>query len=146
MISIHELLQKKSRQLYAVTATDSVQSALGLLAEMRIGALLVMEGEKLVGILSERDCALKVALPGKQAADTHVSDVMTKTVVTVNPQQSLEECMKEMNTRDIRHLPVVEDGKVIGMVSVGDVSKELLREKADLIQVMESYVSRGFRL
>jgi CBS domain-containing protein len=146
MISIHELLEKKPRQIYSVHEGDKVSGALGLLAEMRIGAVLVMNGEKLVGILSERDCALRVTLPGKRADETPVADVMTRNVVTVDPKESLEDCLKQMNARDIRHLPVVEGDKVVGMVSIGDVSKELLREKLDLITYMESYVNRGFRL
>jgi CBS domain-containing protein len=146
MISIHELLEKKQRQVYSVHESDKVSSALGLLAEMRIGAVLVMDGEKLVGILSERDCAIKVCLPGKRADETSVADIMTRTVVTVEPKDSLETCMQQMNDRDIRHLPVVDGGKVVGMVSIGDVSKELLREKLELISYMETYVNRGFRL
>jgi len=146
MISIQQLLGKKSQDLHRVGPSDSVLSALELLADNKIGALVVMEGDKLVGILSERDCAFKVARRGRSASETRVSEVMSSDVVTVDPRKTLEQCMTEMNERDIRHLPVVDEGRVVGMVSIGDVSKELMREKAELIAYLETYVNRGFRL
>jgi CBS domain-containing protein len=146
MITLKDLLAAKSTELFTAHADDVVASTLNVLAERKIGALLVMDGDKLVGIISERDCAIKVALPGRQASDTKVSEIMTRSVFTVDPTTTLEECMTLMNDKDIRHLPVVESSRVIGMVSIGDVSKELMKEQRQLILQMEEYVRRGFRL
>jgi CBS domain-containing protein len=103
-----------------------------------------MDGPRLVGIMSERDCALKVALPGRRAEETRVSEIMTHTVVTVEPGQPLEDCMQQMTERDIRHLPVLDQGRVIGMVSIGDVVKETLKQQRYLIQQLESYIGGGY--
>ncbi len=97
-----------------------------------------------MGIVSERDCAIRVALPGKRADETRVKDVMTSNVITVDPSKTLEECMKQMNDRDIRHLPVVVGGAVIGMVSIGDVSKQMLKQQHLLIQQLETYIRGGY--
>jgi CBS domain-containing protein len=146
MINIKDLLAAKSSDLLTAHPGDSVSAALKVLEQRKIGALIVMDGDKLVGILSERDCAIKVALPGRQASDVRVSEIMTSTVITVDPAQTLEACMTVMNDKDIRHLPVLESGRVIGMVSIGDVSKELMKEQHQLILQLEAYVHRGFRL
>ena len=144
MITIKALLEAKSRELFSVSATNLAAEALELLAKHKIGALMVMDGERLVGIVSERDFAIKVALPGKNVHETRVGEVMTGSVITVDPKQSLEDCMQQMNDRDIRHLPVVEAGKVIGMVSIGDVSKEMLKQQQQMIRQFESYISGGY--
>jgi CBS domain-containing protein len=145
MITIRQLLEAKSRELFTTTATEPVSAALTVLAQKKVGALLVMEGERLVGILSERDCAIKVALPGKKAEDIRVGEIMTSTVITVDPTKTLEACMQQMNDRDIRHLPVLDEGKVIGMVSIGDVSKEMLKYQHQLIGQLEQYIRGGYR-
>jgi CBS domain-containing protein len=144
MITIRQLLASKSSELFTIAATDSVAAALGVLAGRKIGALLVMDGRQLVGILSERDCAIKVALPGKRADETLVSEIMTRTVITIDPSQPLEECMQQMTDRDIRHLPVMDEGQVIGMVSIGDVVKETLKQQRHLIQQLESYIRGAY--
>lgn len=144
MITIKALLEAKSRELFSVGATHLAAEALELLAKHKIGALMVMDGERLVGIVSERDFAIKVALPGKNAREIRVGEVMTGAVITVDPKQSLEDCMQQMNDRDIRHLPVVEGGKVIGMVSIGDVSKEMLKQQQQMIRQFESYIRGGY--
>ena len=146
MITIKDLLAAKSSDLFTAKPNDDVASALAVLQSRKIGAVMVMEGEKLAGILSERDCAIKIALPARLATETKVHEIMTSTVITVNPSVTLEECMDLMNTKDIRHLPVIENGGVIGMVSIGDVSKELMKEQRQLIMQLETYVNRGFRL
>ena len=146
MINIKDLLAAKSSELHTARPSEPVSGALELLGAKKIGALVVMDGEKLVGILSERDCAIKVALPGRQAVDVLVGEIMTSKVITVDPSKTLEECMTMMNDKDIRHLPVLEDGRVIGVVSIGDVSKELMKEQRQLILQLEAYVHRGFRL
>jgi CBS domain-containing protein len=146
MITIKDLLAAKSSDLFTAQPDDDVASALRQLETRKIGALIVMDGDKLVGILSERDCAIKVALRARLATETRVREIMTSTVVTVDPAVTLEECMTLMNDKDIRHLPVVERGRVIGMVSIGDVSKELMKDQHHLILQLEAYVNRGFRL
>lgn len=144
MITIRQLLATKSQDLYTVSAGDTVAAALELLARHRIGALMVMDGERLEGIVSERDCALKVTLPGRAASSVQVGEIMTRSVITVLPSQPLEDCMQQMTERDIRHLPVVEGGRVVGMVSIGDVVKEVLRQQRYLIQQLESYIRGAY--
>jgi CBS domain-containing protein len=144
MITIKQLLASKSSELFTVAPTDTVSAALAILASRKIGALLVMDGRDLVGIVSERDCAIKVALPGKRADEMLVSEIMTRTVITIDPRQPLEECMQEMTDRDIRHLPVMDDGLVIGMVSIGDVVKETLKQQRHLIGQLESYIRGAY--
>ena len=144
MITIKQLLASKSSELFTISPEDTVTKALAILSARRIGALMVMDGTSLVGILSERDCALKVALPGRRAEETRVSEIMTHTVVTVAPTQPLEDCMQQMTERDIRHLPVMEAGQVVGMVSIGDVVKETLIQQRYLIQQLESYIRGAY--
>ena len=140
MITIRQLLATKSQDLYTVSAGDTVAAALDLLARYCIGALMVMDGEQLEGIVSERDCALKVTMRGRSAGEVRVGEIMTRSVITVLPSQPLEDCMQQMTERDIRHLPVVDGGRVVGMVSIGDVVKEVLRQQRYLIQQLESYI------
>jgi len=144
MITIRQLLATKSQDLYTVSASDTVAAALELLARYRIGALMVMDGEQLEGIVSERDCALKVTMRGRAAAEVEVGEIMTRSVITVLPSQPLEDCMQQMTERDIRHLPVVDGGRVVGMVSIGDVVKEVLRQQRYLIQQLESYIRGAY--
>lgn len=144
MITIRQLLATKSQDLYTVSAGDTVAAALDLLARHRIGALMVMDGEQLEGIVSERDCALKVTMRGRSAAEVRVGEIMTRSVITVLPSQPLEDCMQQMTERDIRHLPVVDGGRVVGMVSIGDVVKEVLRQQRYLIQQLESYIRGAY--
>lgn len=144
MITIRQLLATKSQDLYTVSASDTVAAALELLARYRIGALMVMDGEQLEGIVSERDCALKVTMRGRAASEVQVGEIMTRSVITVLPSQPLEDCMQQMTERDIRHLPVVDGGRVVGMVSIGDVVKEVLRQQRYLIQQLESYIRGAY--
>jgi len=140
MIKVRELLSAKSSELYTVTPEDSVATAMNILAERRIGAVLVIDQGRLVGILSERDCAIKVCLPEAKASATCVRDVMTAAVLTVGPDQPLEDSMELMIARDIRHVPVVEHDRVIGMISIGDVVKEQLKQQRWLIAQLQAYI------
>lgn len=140
MITVRNILLAKPSARHLVTADDTVLTALALLAEHRIGALMVMAGEALVGIVSERDCALKVALHGLRASEVKVGEIMTRDVITIDPAQRLEDCMKEMTARDIRHLPVLENGAIVGMVSIGDVVKAMIREQETHIAYLETYI------
>jgi CBS domain-containing protein len=140
MRPIKQLLAGKTRPIISVSANDTVYDALTVLAEMDIGALLVMDGDEMVGIFSERDYARRVVLQGKTSRDTLVRDVMTQRVVSVLPNQTVAEAMAMMTEIRCRHLPVVENGKVIGVVSIGDLVKEIISEQEFLIQQLETYI------
>jgi len=140
MAKVGDVLAQKEDVLHHVAPKDTVLSALEIMRARRIRAVVVLDEGRLVGIVAERDCALKVLLPGLEAARTTVEQVMTHDVVTVTPTTSLDRCMVEMTTRSIRHLPVVHGARVIGMISVGDVVKETMREQTRHIGYLESYI------
>ena len=141
MTTVAQLLDSKGRYVWSVSPKDFVYDAIKLMAEKGIGALLVMEGNKLVGILSERDYARKVILKGKSSKQTPVDDIMTKDVLFARPEQNIEECMAIMTDKHIRHLPVIEEGKVVGMVSIGDLVKTIIAEQKFTIEQLEHYIS-----
>jgi len=136
-----QLLSDKSYELYSVSPDTMVFDAIKLMAEAKVGALLVLEDEQLVGIVSERDYARKVILESRSSRETHVSDVMTNVVLTVTPEQSIDECLVLMSKHHIRHLPVAENGKPIGMLSVMDVVRNIISEKEQLIDQLEHYIT-----
>lgn len=140
MKTVSQLLQAKNGKVWSVTPESSVFDALKLMAEKNVGALLVMSDRKLQGVLSERDYARKVILLGKSSHDLAVSEIMSDKVVCVGPQQTVDECMALMSGKRIRHLPVLEDGKVIGVLSIGDLVKEVIAEQQLTIQQLESYI------
>lgn len=141
--TVHDVLRKKGSGVIAVSPDDSVFEALQALAENNIGAVLVCDGAQLVGILSERDYARQVILKGKASRDTLVHEIMTTSVVCVHPEHSIEECMALMTDKRFRHLPVVCDGRLLGVLSIGDVVKALLDEQAYRIEQLESYIASG---
>jgi CBS domain-containing protein len=141
MITVRRLLEKKGDAIWSIPPHATVFEALGLMAEKNIGAVLVIEDEVLVGIISERDYARKIILKGKTSMDTLVWEIMTATVVYVNPDQTIEECMALMTEKRIRHLPVFEDDQLIGVVSIGDVVKELISEQEFVIEQLVNYIS-----
>ena len=140
MIRVRQLLDHKGRQVFAIAPGAAVLDAIRLMAERHVGALLVMEGETLRGIVSERDYARKVILMGRSSADTPVRDIMTAAVVTVQPETPVEKCMQIMTERRVRHLPVIEGGRVAGMVSIGDLVKAVIAEQQQHIEQLESYI------
>ena len=140
MITVRQLLDKKGRQIFSIGPGAAVLEAIRLMAERHVGALLVMEGEKLSGIVSERDYARKVILMGRSSADTPVRDIMTVAVVTVQPETPVEKCMQVMTERRVRHLPVIEAGRVVGMVSIGDLVKAVIADQQQHIEQLESYI------
>ena len=140
MKTVRQLLAGKSRPLASIGPDATVLEALKLLAEHDIGALLVTEGGRLVGILSERDYARKVALQGRNSTDTPVREIMTEKVISVSPAQTTEDCMAIMTTKRIRHLPVLDSGKLVGVLSIGDLVKETITDQQDRIQQLESYI------
>ncbi len=140
MKTVSQLLQVKGGGVWSVTPESSVFSALKLMAEKNVGALLVMQGDALRGILSERDYARKVILLGKSSHDLQVREIMSDKVVCVGPKQTVDECMAMMSSKRIRHLPVLEGGKVTGILSIGDLVKEVIAEQQLTIQQLESYI------
>ncbi|MDE2260183.1 MAG: CBS domain-containing protein [Betaproteobacteria bacterium] len=134
MKSVKDLLTTKPGGFWSIAPNVKVIEALRLLAEKNVGALLVMDGDDLVGILSERDYARKVALMDKTSGETSVSDIMVSPVVTVTPRQTQEDCMTIMTEKRMRHLPVVDGGRVVGMLSIGDLVKSVIQEQQETIQ------------
>ena len=140
MKTVQQLLESKRQNLVSVTPSSTVLDALKVMAEKEIGAVIVIEDGHLVGIFSERDYARKVVLQGKASKDTPVREIMTEKVVCVSPDQTIEDCMGLMTDKRIRHLPVLNHKKVIGVISIGDVVKEMLSEKEFVIKQLESYI------
>lgn len=140
MKTVMQLLQVKGREIHSISPDVRVFEALKLMAEKNVGALVVMEGGKLAGILSERDYARKVILLSKSSHDVAVREIMTGRVITVHPRQTVEECMALMTGRRVRHLPVVEGDQLIGVLSIGDLVKEVIAEQEATIKQLESYI------
>ena len=141
MTTIANLLKNKGHEVWSVAPTDLVFDAIKSMAEKGVGALLVMDADKLVGIFSERDYARKIVLEGKSSHDTSVADIMTRDVIRASPDQSIEDCMSVMTENHIRHLPVAEDDQIIGVISIGDLVKVIIVEQKELITQLERYIS-----
>jgi CBS domain-containing protein len=137
----HDILRFKGQTVHSVRPDDTVLAALGVMAGHDIGAVLVLDGDKLVGILTERDYARKVALAGKSSKDSPVRSIMTANVVCVPPNQTVAECMGLMTERRCRHLPVVENGRVVGLVSIGDLVKATIDEQEFTINQLKNYIA-----
>jgi CBS domain-containing protein len=140
MTLVRHLLDRKGRALFSIGPDDPVLDAIKMMADRHVGALLVMRGSELAGIVSERDYARKVVLLGRSSADTPVAQIMTAPVVTVSPEGSVQDCMRLMTERHFRHLPVVEHGRVVGMISIGDLVKAVIEEQQQTIEQLESYI------
>lgn len=136
-----QVLDEKGHEVWSVSADASVYSALEMMAEKNIGAVLVTDDGKPVGILSERDYARKVVLKKRLSRDTEAAEIMTPNPVCVRPDQTMEECMALMTTKRFRHLPVLRDDVVVGLLSIGDVVKSVISEREYLIQQLETYIS-----
>lgn len=141
MKAVVELLKNPDSKFFQVGPSVTVFEALRLLAEYEVGAMPVMDNGKLVGIVSERDYTRKVALQGKNSKETMVADIMTRDVVTVTPKTDTRTCMSLMSQKKIRHLPVVDDSKVIGMISIRDLLDNIIAEQAQTISQLTSYIS-----
>jgi CBS domain-containing protein len=141
MKTVRELLQDKGYDIWSVAPDDSVYDALKLMADKNVGAVLVAEAGNLVGILSERDYARKVILKGKTSKDTPVREIMTEKVVYVRPDQTSDECMAVMTDKRVRHLPVIENGQLIGIISIGDVVKEIISHQEFMLEQLENYIT-----
>jgi CBS domain-containing protein len=140
MKPVQELLKQREGTLWHVHPEDTVFSALQLLAEYEVGALMVMDGGRLVGVISERDYTRKVALQGRSSKDTRVSDIMTSQVLTVTPQTGTRACMALMSERKIRHLPVVDGATVMGMISIRDIMDDIIATHEATIAQLETYI------
>lgn len=138
------LLEHKGRELWTISPAATVFEAIRLMSEKDIGALPVMEGTRLVGIISERDYMSKVMLKGRSSKDTPVGDIMTREVVTVAPDQSVSECMNIITQFRVRHLPVVENGALLGIVSIGDLVRWIIATQRMTIEQLESYIAGGY--
>lgn len=138
---IEVIIKKKGNEVYWIASSATIFEALTLMAEKRIGALVVMNGDELVGIFSERDYARKVILAGRTSRDMKVHEIMSSEVVTVEPHTTVSECMKHMSKRRCRHLPVVEEGKVVALVSVGDLVNWIISAQDHAIHDLEDYIS-----
>ncbi len=139
--TVSGLLEAKPTGVFTVDADDAVRTAIMRMAEHHVGALPVLRGGELVGVISERDYARKVVLMGRSSADTPVSQIMSSPVVTVSPDKTIEHCMRLFTDRRIRHLPVVRDGALIGMVSIGDCVRALLEAQRQEIDELRRYIS-----
>ena len=141
MNKISSILNGKSSELWSVNSDDLVHNAIRLMAEKGIGAVLVIDNEKLSGILSERDYARKIFLENRSSSTAKVSEIMTSNVITITSDNSINECMSMMTENDFRHLPVVENEKILGMVSIGDLVKAVIKEQQFTITQLEQYIS-----
>ena len=137
---IKDILAAKGQEVYTISADATVYEALSLMAEKNVGALVILKGEALAGLISERDYARKVVLKGKFSKDTPVSEIMTGEPVTVTLDHDLEQCMELMTDKRVRHLPVVEEGRLIGIISIGDVVKGIIDHKEFIIQQLQRYI------
>ncbi len=139
--TVRDIVQKKGGEIWTTSSTTTVYDAIGLMGEKNIGALVAVENDEVIGVLSERDYSRKVVLQGRTSRDTLVGDILSRPAITVNCADSIETCMKLMTSRRIRHLPVVEDGKLIGLISMGDLVNWVMQSQRQTIQQLQGYIS-----
>ena len=137
---VRHILERKGRATHSVDPDTTVLDALRKMAEHEVGALLVMKADKVLGVLSERDYARKVALLGRASSDTRVSQIMSSPAVTVTPEDTIDACMRLVTDKRIRHLPVLDKGRVVGVLSIGDLVKSVLGEQRETIEQLEAYI------
>ena len=143
-MKVKHILRQKGTDIYSTSPDETVFNAIKKMSELKIGALLVMDGDKLAGILSERDYRDKVILKGRQSKTTPVKDIMSKQVFCVNTDDEVNLCMKLMTVKKIRHLPVLNDGKLMGVISIGDVVKSVIDKQKVEIDELRDYISSGY--
>lgn len=139
--TVGQLLQEKGQSVWKTAPSTPVFEALGEMAQRNVGALVVVDGERIVGIFSERDYARKIILAGKSSKETPVEEIMTRKVVTVGRSTTVKECLELMTERRVRHLPVVEGDRLVGVVSIGDAVKSIIREQESLIEQLQTYIT-----
>lgn len=141
MTTIRQLLAEKNRELLSIGPNDTVFNAIERMSQNNVGALVVLDGDRLVGIISERDYARSVILKGRSSQKTVVNEIMSTRVICARPEQTVEECMAVMTDKTVRHLPVLEKKQVIGMISIGDLVKSIISGQKFLIEQLEHYIS-----
>ena len=141
MGKVRDILKSKGRAVFSVEPSITVYKAIEQMCEKNIGGLLIVENGNLKGIFTERDYARKLILKGKSSKDTLISELMTKNPITVSPDNTIEDCMGLMSGKRIRHLPVVEDNQLTGMISIGDVVKHIIEEQKSIIEHLEHYIT-----
>jgi CBS domain-containing protein len=141
MRNVNQILDEKGSHVYSVPREAPVLEVIRLMAEQHIGSVLVMQGHDIVGIATERDYARKVILQGRSSADTPVGQIMTSPVVTVLPTDTAQTCMEVMTARKIRHLPVVDDGRLVGLISIGDLVKAVIEDQQQEIAQLQQYIT-----
>jgi len=141
MGTVSNILKTKGNITFSITPDTAVYNALEVMVEKNVSALLVVKNEKLVGIFTERDYARKVILKGKASRETLIEEIMTEDLITVSPDSTIDDCMRLMTSKFIRHLPVVEDGNLVGIISIGDLVKYVIEEQKFIIQNMEHYIT-----
>ena len=141
MANVSDILSKKGNEIFSITPATTVYNALEVMVEKNVSALLVTENNELLGIFTERDYARKIALKGKSSKETMIGDIMTTELITVKPGTDLDECMQLMTTKFIRHLPVKEDGKLLGIISIGDAVRHKIEDQKFVIDNMQQYIS-----
>jgi CBS domain-containing protein len=142
MGKVRNIIQNKGNAVFSVKPDITVYNALELMVDKSIGALLIVDQDKLIGIFTERDYARKLVVKGKASRDTLIREVMTENPITVTLDTSIEECMKIMSDKHIRHLPIAENGKLLGLISIGDVVKYVIEEQKFIIESLEQYISQ----
>jgi len=144
MTNVGNLLTSKGREIWSIAPDKSIFDALEMMADKNVSGLLVLESGKLVGIFTERDYARKLILKGKSSKNTKVSDLMTKNILYVGSKNTIEDCMKLMTGKRVRHLPVIDTGRLIGIVTIGDLVKQIISEQQTTIHQLENYISGGY--
>jgi CBS domain-containing protein len=139
--TVRDILQSKGGQIWTTSPQSTVYEAIGLMGEKNIGALVAVDGDEVVGVLSERDYSRKVVLQGRTSRDTLVGDIISRPAITVSGKDSIETCMQLMTSRRIRHLPVVEDGRLAGLISMGDLVNWVMQSQRHTIQQLHGYIS-----
>jgi CBS domain-containing protein len=138
--NVRDILREKGTAVYSIAPDDTVYDALKLMAGKNVGALVVLDGDRLAGLISERDYARKIVLKDKLSRETKVKEIMTTDVLTVTPAMDLDECMELITDKRLRHLPVVENDRVLGIISIGDIVKGIIDHKESVIEQLESYI------
>lgn len=141
MIKVHQILKHKESRLITIDTEATVYEALELMMQYNISAILIVDNNALKGIFTERDYARKVVLKGKSSKEVHIKDVMTPSPIVISPQDSLDHCMELMTDKHIRHLPVMENHQLAGMISIGDVVKYIIEDQKQIIKNLESYIN-----
>lgn len=142
MLTVKEILKRKNNEIYSVTSNTTVYDAIKLMSDKNIGAVPVVDNDVLSGIFSERDYARKIVLLNRKSQETLIKEIMTATVLTVSPNDTIDHCMGVMSSKKIRHLPVLQDNKMIGIISIGDVVTAIIESQKETINHLQNYITQ----